>query len=356
MKRYTKEELYTIAVKLLTRLIATVSYSKEEFGTAALLQTYLQSLGVPAQRFINNVWARNLHFDESKPTLLLNSHHDTVKPNVGYTNNPFNPILAEGKLYGLGSNDAGGCLVSLLSTFLHFYSRTDLKYNIIFAASAEEEISGAGGIAALLPELGKIDLAIVGEPTLLQMAVAEKGLMVLDCETNGVSGHAARDEGNNAIYKALDDIQWFSNYQFPKTSTLLGPVKMSVTMINAGTQHNVVPASCKFTVDVRVNECYTNEEILKEIKQHVKCEVSARSMRLRSTSIDQDHPLVQAGSKLGKKAIGSSTLSDKVFMNFPALKIGPGDSARSHMADEFVYLEEIREGIGTYINMLNEVL
>ncbi len=356
MREYTKEELYGTAANMLSRLIATPSYSKEEFGTAALIQTYLQAQGIPAQRFINNVWAKNLHYDANKPTLLLNSHHDTVKPNEGYTNDPFNPIQKDGKLYGLGSNDAGGCLVSLLATFLYFYGKQDLKYNIIFAASAEEEISGADGIAALLPEFGKIDVAIVGEPTLLQMAVAEKGLMVLDCEASGVSGHAARNEGSNAIYNAFKDLHWFAEHQFPKVSELLGPVKMTVTMINAGTQHNVVPATCKFTVDVRINECYTNEELLEEIRQNVTCKVMARSMRLRSTSIHKEHPLVQAGLKLGKEIFGSSTLSDKVFMNFPALKIGPGDSARSHMADEFIYLNEIEEGIDTYINILKEIL
>lgn len=356
MREYTKEELYSTSINLLSRLIATPSYSKEEFGTAALIQTYLQAQDIPAQRFINNVWAKNLHYNASKPTLLLNSHHDTVKPNGGYTNDPFNPMQKDGKLYGLGSNDAGGCLVSLLATFLYFYGKQDLKYNIIFAASAEEEISGADGIAALLPELGRIDVAVVGEPTLLQMAVAEKGLIVLDCETAGVSGHAARNEGSNAIYNAFQDLNWFAGHQFPKVSELLGPVKMTVTMINAGTQHNVVPATCKFTVDVRVNECYSNEELLEEITQHVTSKVTARSMHLRSTSISREHPLVQAGLNLGKEAFGSSTLSDKVFMNFPALKIGPGDSARSHMADEYIYLNEIEAGINTYIDMLKQIL
>src|SRR5690606_37312585 len=231
-----------------------------------------------------------------------------------------------------------------------------LKYNLVFAASAEEEISGANGIVSLLPMLGNIDCAIVGEPTLMQMAIAEKGLIVLDCETTGVAGHAARNEGENAIYKSLQDIAWFRDYRFAKISGLLGPVKMSLTMITAGTQHNIVPATCRFTVDVRVNECYTNEEIIDEIKKHVSCEVVPRSMRLRSTFIDEKHFLVEAGKVAGRTTFGSSTLSDKVFMNFPALKMGPGDSARSHTADEFIYLHEVEQGINVYMNILKQIL
>lgn len=350
------DSLYAEAIGLLKQLIATPSFSKEEQGSAGVIQHFLQSHNIKAERLMNNVWCKNLYYDAAKPTILLNSHHDTVKPNPAYTNDPFCPKEMDGKLYGLGSNDAGGCLVSLLSAFIHFYSRQDLKYNFIFAATAEEEISGTNGISALLPHLGKIDCAIVGEPTLLDMAIAEKGLVVLDCETKGVAGHAARNEGENAIYKALKDIEWFASYQFEKVSDLLGPVKMSLTMINAGSQHNVVPASCKYTVDVRVNECYTNEEIVEEVRRHVSCSVEPRSLRLRSTSIDKLHPLVLAGVELGRNPFGSSTLSDKAFMTFPALKMGPGDSARSHTADEFIYLHEVKAGIETYIQLLNQLV
>ncbi|MBS1772032.1 MAG: M20 family metallo-hydrolase [Bacteroidetes bacterium] len=356
MSNYSQQIAYTEAVQLLRQLIAVPSFSKEEHGTAMVLQQFLQSHGIVPNRLMNNVWATNKYYDATKPTLLLNSHHDTVKPNNAYTNNPFTPIEVDGKLFGLGSNDAGGSLVSLLATFLFFYDKPNLKYNLVFAASAEEEISGTNGIAALLPELGAIDAAIVGEPTLMQMAISEKGLIVLDCETNGIAGHAARDEGENAIYKSLQDITWFQNYQFPRVSDTLGPVKMSLTMINAGTQHNVVPTSCKFTVDVRVNDCYTNEEIVEEVKKHVNCNVAPRSMRLRSTTIDINHPLVKSGIELGKEKFGSSTLSDKALMDFPALKMGPGDSARSHTADEFIYLLEIEEGIDIYIKMLTQIL
>jgi len=349
--------LYADAVQLLQKMISRPSFSKEEQATAALIYDFLQARGIRVQRMMNNIWATNRHFDAAKPTLLLNSHHDTVKPNKAYTRDPFQAQEEDGKLYGLGSNDAGGCLVSLLAAFLHYYPRTDLQYNIIFAATAEEEISGSNGIAALLPELGKIDLAIVGEPTLMQMAIAEKGLIVVDVTTSGVAGHAAREEGENAIYKAISDIQWFSSFRFPKVSELLGPVKMSVTMIQAGTQHNVVPASCTFTVDIRVNECYTNEEIIAILEAQVQSQLQPRSLRLRSTSIAATHPLVQAGTQMGLSSFGSATLSDKVFMTaFPALKIGPGDSARSHTADEFIYLHEIESGIQTYIKLLAHIL
>lgn len=356
MNEYSQQQLCAEALQLLKQLIAIPSFSKEEHGTAMLLQQFMQSHAINPNRLMNNIWAANKYYDATKPTLLLNSHHDTVKPNSAYSNNPFASIEAEGKLFGLGSNDAGGSLVSLLATFLFFYEKPGMKYNLIFAASAEEEISGANGIQALLPELGNIDAAIVGEPTMMQMAVAEKGLIVLDCETQGIAGHAARDEGENAIYKSLQDISWFQNYQFPKVSDTLGPVKMSLTMINAGTQHNVIPASCNFTVDVRVNECYTNEEIIAEVQKHISSHVVPRSMRLRSTSIDVNHDLVKAGKALGKNVFGSSTLSDKALMNFPALKVGPGDSARSHTADEFIYIHEIEEGIDIYIKMLNQIL
>lgn len=350
------DKLAEDAIMFLKRLIATPSFSKEEQGTAALIQQFFQSRGLVPSRTMNNVWIRNRHFDKKKPTILLNSHHDTVKPNHQYTLNPFQPLAQDGLLYGLGSNDAGGCLVSLIAAFLHFYERKDLKYNLVLAATAEEEISGANGIEALLPLLGKIDCAIVGEPTLMDMAVAEKGLMVVDCTIAGKAGHAAREEGENAIYKSLDYMRWFETFKFPEVSPLLGPVKMNVTLIHAGTQHNVIPDECRFTADVRLNECYTHEQVLAVIREHVKGEVIPRSTRLRSTFITDDHPLVQAGASLGLKSFGSVTMSDKALMPFPALKIGPGDSARSHTADEYIKLEEITRGIHTYINLLEAVL
>jgi acetylornithine deacetylase len=348
--------LYEDAVSLLKQLIATPSFSREEHDTAGIIERFLKSKGIPAERKENNVWAANKYSDQGKPTLLLNSHHDTVRPNKGYTNDPFSPVENEGKLYGLGSNDAGGSLVSLIATFLHFYDRQDLKYNLVIAASAEEEISGPNGMEALLPALGNIDFAIVGEPTLMEMAVAEKGLLVVDCTAYGTPGHAARDEGDNAIYKALPDIEWFRTFTFPKVSPMLGTVKMNVTIINAGTQHNVIPATCTFVVDIRINDCYTHEEALQIIRQHVTCEVKPRSTRLRATAIDINHPIVKAGIGLGLKPYGSATLSDKALMPFPALKIGPGDSARSHMADEFIYLDEIKKGIEVYVRLLAKVL
>jgi acetylornithine deacetylase len=349
--------LYTAAVELLTQLIATPSFSKEEDKTALILEQFFQLHGIPANRFLNNVWAANKHFDASKPSLLLNSHHDTVKPNKGYTVDPFDPVQQDGKLFGLGSNDAGGCLVSLAATFLHFYATENLAYNIVFAASAEEEISGTNGIEALLPQLPSMAFGIVGEPTLLNMAVAERGLMVLDAETFGVAGHAARNEGENALYKAVKDIEWIQNHRFEKVSDLLGEVKMTVTSFQTDNkQHNVVPAHAQYLIDVRVNELYSFEEVLEVLKQHVSATITPRSTRLRSTSISLDHPLVQAGIKLGRSYYGSPTTSDKALMHFPTLKMGPGDSARSHTANEFIYLDEIRQGIDMYIQLLKQVL
>ncbi len=338
------EQLYNDATGLLKELIATPSFSKEEDQTAGILCRFLGIKGIEHTRIDNNVFAYNKYFDPSKPSILLNSHHDTVKPNPGYTLDPFKPVEKEGKLYGLGSNDAGGALASLIATFLYFYDKPGLNYNLIIAATAEEEISGKGGIEKLLPALPNIKYAIVGEPTQMQMAIAEKGLLVLDCTATGKAGHAARNEGDNAIYKAIKDIGWFSSYQFPKVSDLLGPVKMSVTVINTENKaHNVIPAQCNFVVDVRVNELYAFNEILDIIKKNVSCEVQPRSLRMRSSLIPKDHELVQSGIKLGRTWYGSPTTSDKALMPFPALKIGPGDSARSHTADEFIYTEEIRE-------------
>ena len=350
-------ELYNEAVALLKMLIAQSSFSKEEEKTADIIAAFLDSKGVPAHRLQNNVWARNKYFDPAKPSILLNSHHDTVKPNKAYTLDPFDPLERDGRLYGLGSNDAGGCLVSLIATFLYFFEDEDLSHNLILAASAEEEISGHNGIELLLPMLGKIEWGIVGEPTKLQLAVAEKGLLVLDCLSHGKAGHAAREEGDNAIYKALKDIEWFHTYRAPKVSELLGPVKMSVTVIDTDNRaHNVVPSQCHFVVDVRVNECYTFEDLLDIIRSHVSCEITPRSLRMRSSGIALDHPIVQSGRRLGRTCYGSPTTSDKALMPFPALKTGPGDSARSHTADEYIFLEEIAAGINGYIDLLKPVI
>lgn len=344
-------------INLLKELVATPSFSKEEDQTAGLLTKFLGARNVVHSRVGNNVFASSKYFDEKKPTILLNSHHDTVKPNPHYTRDPFFPAVENGKLYGLGSNDAGGCLVSLLAVFLFYNNERDLKYNLVFAGTAEEEISGSGGIEYTLPYLPKIDCAIVGEPTQMQLAVAERGLMVLDCISHGKPGHAARNEGENALSKAMKDIDWFNHFEFPRVSDLLGPNKMSVTVIETENKaHNVVPATCHFVVDTRINELYTFEEVLEIIKGAVKSEVTPRSIRLRSSSIPLDHPLVNAGLALGKNYYGSPTTSDKALMPFPALKMGPGDSARSHSADEYIYIEEIENGIGDYIGLLNQLL
>ena len=350
------EQLYENAVALLRQMIQTPSFSKEEAGTAGLLAEFLQERGVEVHRKKNNVWAFNRHYDPAKPTILLNSHHDTVKPNGAYTRDPFAATVEGDRLYGLGSNDAGASGVSLLAAFLHFYDRKDLKYNLCVAITAEEENSGHDGLECVIPELGPLEFAIVGEPTLMQLAIAERGLMVIDCTAHGKAGHAAREEGDNAIYKAMQDIEWFRPYRFPKVCDLFGALKMRVTIISAGTQHNVVPAECRFTVDIRVTDRYTNEEVLEIIKEHVSCEVKARSTRLRPSSIRPDHPIVQAGLALGRTTYGSPTTSDQALLDIPSLKLGVGDSARSHSADEFVHLSEIREGIELYIKMLSAIL
>mgnify|MGYP000892721902 CR=1 FL=1 len=353
----TENKPYQDAVELLQKLIATPSFSKEEDKTAGIIEQFFSQKDIPSNRLLNNVWCVNKYFDADKPTILLNSHHDTVKPNPQYTKDPFSPSIEESKLYGLGSNDAGGCLVSLIAAFCHFYESDDMKYNIVLAATAEEEISGKNGIESILSSLPAIDFAIVGEPTLTNLAIAEKGLLVLDCTATGKAGHAAREEGENAIYKAMQDISWFQTYQFPKISETLGPIKMSVTSINTENRaHNVVPAVCSFIVDIRVTDAYTHEEILETIKQHVQSEIKPRSMRLRSSKIEKDHPLVLAGIKLGKQTYGSPTTSDGALIPAPVLKCGPGDSARSHTADEFIYLTEIEDGIDTYIKILEQVV
>ena len=351
------ENLTTAALTLLKELIATPSFSKEEDQTAGIISRVLAEHGVASSRVGNNVYATNRFYDAAKPTILLNSHHDTVRPNAQYKRDPFAPQAEDGKLYGLGSNDAGGCLVALIAAFLYYHDQKDLQYNLVLAATAEEEISGANGIEYTLRFLPPIDCAIVGEPTLLQLAVAERGLLVLDCTAQGRAGHAARNEGENALYIALQDIDWIRTWAFEKVSPLIGPVKMSVTVIEtANKTHNIVPAECSFVVDVRVNELYSFEEVLDTIQSHLKSSVQCRSMRLRSTSIAMDHPLVQAGMALGKTSYGSPTTSDKALMPFPALKVGPGDSARSHTADEFIYVAEVQEGVQFYIQLLNKLL
>jgi acetylornithine deacetylase len=344
------------AITLLQQLIATPSFSREEDLTANIIEAFLSGNDVPVYRKLNNLWAYNKHFNAAKPTILLNSHHDTVKPNSGYTRDPFDARIEDGRLYGLGSNDAGGCLVSLIAVFLYFYGRKDLKYNFCLATTAEEEISGVNGLECIIPELGQLDFGIIGEPTQMQLAIAERGLMVLDCTVTGKAGHAAREEGENAIYKALPDIEWFRTYRFPKESEIFGPVKMSVTIINAGSQHNVVPASCIFTVDVRVTDAYRNEEVLEIIRKQVACGVRPRSIRLKPSSIDKNHPIVLAGIALGRVTYGSPTTSDQSLLDIHSIKVGPGDSARSHTADEFVCVDEISEGIALYIKMLEKIV
>jgi acetylornithine deacetylase len=365
-----KDILKKEAQRLLQLLISTPSFSKEEDKTAALLQEFLQQQGASPYRIGNNVYALGTEFDATKPCLLLNSHHDTVRPNSHYTKDPFQPSIEEDRLYGLGSNDAGGPLVSLIATFLYFEKKKDLPFNILLAATAEEEISGKGGIEDLLKQeqfiqhtqgcllsnhLHPHTAAIVGEPTLLQMAVAERGLMVLDVLVKGKPGHAAREEGDNAIYKAMEVIEFFKSHSFAKVSPLLGSNKMSVTVIHTENKaHNVVPAECQLVVDTRINELYSFEEVLQEIKQHLPAAaaITPRSTRLRSSKIELDHPLVKAGTQLGLSYYGSPTTSDKALIPFPALKLGPGDSARSHSADEWIGVEEINKGIDLYIDLI----
>jgi len=344
------------AIELLKNLIYTQTFSGAENETALLIEQWFSNNNIIFKREKNNVWAINKYFDTSKKTILLNSHHDTVKPNKGYTRNPLSPDVEDGKLYGLGSNDAGGCLVSLIAAFTYFYNKENLNYNIVIVASAEEENSGPNGLNSMLKIIPEIDFAIVGEPTLMNLAIAEKGLMVLNCEAKGTAGHAAHGIADNAIYNAIKDIQWFQNYEFPKLSETLGKVKMTVTQIEAGSQHNVIPASCKFVVDVRVTDAYSNQEVFDIIQSNVKSEVGPRSLRLNSSSIRKEHPIVQAGLKLGRETYGSPTLSDQSVLSCPSLKLGPGQSLRSHTADEFIFLNEIEVGIDLYIRILNEIV
>lgn len=340
-------------IDLLKKLIATPSLSREEQDAAQVIRNFLREMAVPFETKLNNTWIRNKFWKEKLPVVLLNSHIDTVKPSGGYTRDPFNPTIEDGILYGLGSNDAGASLVTLLAVFMHFYADENLPFNLIYAASAEEEVSGLNGLANILDELGPLDLAVVGEPTKMQLAIAEKGLMVLDCTAHGKSGHAAREEGDNAIYKAIADIEILKNYRFEKVSEVLGPVKMSVTLINAGTQHNVVPDKCSFVVDVRTNEFYSNQQAYEIISGLVVSDVNARSFRLNSSGIPVDHPIVRRGIGMGLSYYGSPTTSDQAVLPYPSVKIGPGDSARSHTADEFIHLHELDEGFRIYIELLS---
>ncbi|WP_082035836.1 M20 family metallo-hydrolase [Pedobacter lusitanus] len=341
--------------ELLKQLIATPSFSGQEEKTANLIESFLQDNYVFTLRKHNNIWCYNLHFDHTKPTILLNSHHDTVRPTAAYNKNPFEPVVSDGKLYGLGSNDAGGALVSLIATFLHFFKRRDLPFNICLAATAEEENSGDKGLKCILSDLLPVSFAIVGEPTNMQMAIAEKGSMVLDCKSFGRSGHAAREEGDNAIYRALKDIQWFSSYVFPIESRVMGPVKMTVTEVNAGIQHNIVPAECNFTVDIRLTDAYTEKELLHIIQNHTFCEFTVRPGVLKPSCINQLHPIVKTGLSIGRSAYISPTSSDQGWLDMPSVKMGPGESARSHTADEFIYLEEIKEGMDLYVQLLESL-
>ena len=340
------------AVDLLQQIIAIPSYSREEAKIADFIEKNALCDGLTPHRKGNNIWCISSAFNPDRPTLLLNAHIDTVRPVNGWTRDPHCATIQGECIYGLGSNDCGGGLVALYEVFRLCESREDLPWNLVYLASAEEEVSGREGIESVLPELPKIDVSIVGEPTNMQPAIAEKGLMVIDAVAHGKAGHAARNEGVNAIYKAIEDIAWCKSHKFENVSPLLGEVKMSVTIIQAGTQHNVVPDECKFTIDVRSNECYTNQEILDEIGQNLKSEVRARSTRLNSSHIAPEHPLVQRCIAMKKVPFGSPTLSDQALMPFPSLKIGPGDSARSHTADEYIKISEIRDGIADYLQLI----
>lgn len=352
-----QERLTTDAIALLKKLIETPSFSSEEDKTASHIEDWFKRYEVDYKRTQNNVWAVNKHFDEAKPTLLLNSHHDTVKPNNGYTKDPFKAIVENGKLYGLGSNDAGGCLVSLIATYTYFYNEKNLNYNLVLVASAEEESSGSKGLNSMLDIIPKVDVAIVGEPTLMNLAIAEKGLVVFDAKVKGIASHAAHPNDDNAIYNTIDVLKWFKDFKFEKVSEVLGEVKLTVTQIKAGKQHNAIPSEVDLVIDVRVNDQYSNQEIADILAEKSPCSsIAARSLRLNSSSIPVEHPLVKAGIELGRETYGSPTLSDQAVLNCPSLKLGPGDSTRSHTADEFIYVNEIEEGIDIYIQLLRKIL
>lgn len=352
----TQIQLTEKAIDLLKQLISTQSFSGEEDKTADAIQDWFMAFDIPFKRIHNNLFAKNKYWDDGKPTLLLNSHHDTVKPNKAYTKDPFHPHIENGKLYGLGSNDAGGCLVSLLATFTYFYAEENLDHNILMVASMEEENAGENSLRGLLPSLPKIDVAIVGEPTLMNLAISEKGLVVFDAVIKGTPSHAAHPNDDNSIYNTIEVLEWFKNYKFKKTSEALGDVKMTVTQINAGSQHNVVPSQVELVIDVRVNDAYRNKEIADLLKSEAPCELKERGLKLNSSKIDKNHPLVQSGIALGRKTYGSPTLSDQAALTCQSLKLGPGDSTRSHSADEYIYVHEIEEGIDLYIKILDGFL
>lgn len=349
------EHLKKDARNFLIELIETPSFSREEENTALIIEKYLKSKNISFQRKMNNIWAKNLHFDDNLPTILLNSHHDTVKPNSSYTIDPFVALEKDGKIFGLGSNDAGASLVSLWAVFIYFYDKK-LRYNLIYAATAEEEISGENGVSSILKDLGEINFAVVGEPTKMDLAIAEKGLVVLNCISKGTASHAAHQNEDNSIYKASRDIQKVQQLKFNKESEVLGKVKATVTIINAGSQHNVIPDQCHFTIDVRTNENYTNQEIVEIFRKELESEIEPRSLSLNSSRIDLDHPFVEAAKLENCSLYGSPTVSDQALMPFDSVKIGPGDSTRSHTADEFIYQKELDAGIEKYIKILSHIL
>ncbi|WP_407405320.1 M20 family metallo-hydrolase [Chryseobacterium sp.] len=353
---YRREELSEKAITLLKKLIEIPSFSKDEYNTSVEIENFFKDNHIPTNRFKNNIWAVNQYFDDNKPSILLNTHHDTVKPNKAYTLDPFLAIEKEGKIFGLGSNDAGASLVSLAQVFLHFYAQENLDYNLIIALTAEEEISGVDGIEALFPQLPNVELAIVGEPTQMNLAIAEKGLLVIDGVMKGTPSHAAHPNVDNSIVKCLADLQNILNFKLPKVSDYLGEVKITLSGIHSGVQHNVVPETCLFTLDVRVTDAYSNREAFDIIQAQMKSKLTARSFRLNSSKIEIDHPFVQAGLSLGRTTYGSPTSSDQAIIPCTSVKMGPGDSTRSHTADEYIYIDEIKEGIDIYIKILEKVL
>ena len=353
---YSKEELLLNATELLKKIIATPSLSKEEYDVSLVIEGFFHQRNIPTKRLKNNIWAVNQYFDETKPSIVLNTHHDTVKPNKAFTIDPFIPIEKDGKIFGLGSNDAGASFVSMVQVFLHFYKRENLSHNLIIALTAEEEISGKEGIELLFPQLPNVELAIVGEPTKMNLAIAEKGLLVIDGEMLGTASHAAHPNQDNAIVKCMADLHHILNFKFPKVSPYLGEVKVTLSVINAGTQHNVVPEKCNFTLDVRVTDEYTNKEVFEIIQSEMESKLTARSFRLNSSRINEDHPIVKAGLEIGRITYGSPTSSDQAIIPCTSVKIGPGDSTRSHTADEFIYINEISEGIEIYIKILEKIL
>jgi acetylornithine deacetylase len=353
---YSQEELLRNAVDLLKKLIATPSLSKDEYNATLVIEGFFHHRNIPIKRLKNNIWAVNKYFDKAKPSIVLNTHHDTVKPNKAYTIDPFFPLEKEGKIFGLGSNDAGASLVTMTQVFLHFYEQEYLSHNLIIALTAEEEISGNDGVNLLFPDLPNVELVIVGEPTHMNLAIAEKGLLVIDGEMYGMASHAAHPNKDNSILKCIEDLQHILNFKFSKISPYLGEVKVTLSVINAGTQHNVVPEKCNFTLDVRVTDEYSNKEVFEIIQSEMKSKLTARSLRLNSSKIDENHPIVKAGLEIGRTTYGSPTSSDQAIIPCTSIKIGPGDSTRSHTADEFIYINEIKEGIEIYIKILEKIL